>query len=253
MGRLGEQSINNFGSIIKIVYYNNANDINVYFPEYNWTFYGCRYDYFKNGTIRCPYEPRFRKVGYIGEGEYTFEIGDKCSNTWNHMLQRCYDKKYQSKKPTYIGCTVCEEWHNFQNFAKWYEENYYEVDSETMHLDKDILYKGNKIYSPSTCIFVPNRINTLFTKSNLTRGKYPIGVNIDNKTHKFRARCSIFDNINKKVIRVTLGSYNNEIEAFQCYKRFKENYIKEVAEEYKNLIPTKLYEAMYKYEVEITD
>ena len=122
-----------------------------------------------------------------------------------------------------------------------------------MHLDKDILYKGNKIYSPSTCIFVPNRINTLFTKSNLTRGKYPIGVNIDNKTHKFRARCSIFDNINKKVIRVTLGSYNNEIEAFQCYKRFKENYIKEVAEEYKNLIPTKLYEAMYKYEVEITD
>ena len=58
---------------------------------------------------------------------------------------------------------------------------------------------------------------------------------------------------NNKQKNVYLGDFINKEQAFQCYKKFKENYIKEVAEEYKNLIPTKLYEAMYKYEVEITD
>jgi hypothetical protein len=36
-------------------------------------------------------------------------------------------------------------------------------------------------------------------------------------------------------------------------KNFKENYIKQVADEYKDLIPQKVYEALYRYEVEIND
>ena len=80
------------------------------------------------------------------------------------MLKRCYDPKYQEKEPTYKGCTVENHLLNFQHMCKWLEENYYEIPGETMCLDKDILCKGNKIYSRNTCIFVPERINLLFVK-----------------------------------------------------------------------------------------
>ena len=168
------------------------------------------------------------------------------------MLKRCYSKDYQNKKPTYIGCEVYNEWLNFQSFAKWFEENYYEIEGETIALDKDILVKNNKIYSPNTCVFVPERINTLFTKADKSRGKLPIGIVEDNRTHHFRARCSTLDK-NGKIKRVELGSYKTHEEAFIHYKQFKEKYIKQVADEYKPYIPKELYEAMYKWEVEIND
>ena len=117
-----------------------------------------------------------------------------------------------------------------------------------MALDKDILIKGNKIYSPQTCIFVPKRINTLFTKRQNDRGELPIGLHINNN-NKIVARCNTLNE------RKYLGSFslNEPFKAFTCYKNFKENYIKQVADEYKDYIPTELYEAMYRYEVEIDD
>ena len=128
-----------------------------------------------------------------------------------------------------------------------YYANYYEIDNKVMNLDKDILIKGNKIYSPKTCIFVPHDINKLFTKSNKTRGEYPIGVSKSKTYGKVRARCSV----NGKTKE--LGEYYSIEEAFQVYKKFKESYIKQIADEYKPYIPKELYEAMYRYEVEITD
>lgn len=72
------------------------------------------------------------------------------------MLNRCYNEKCQEKHPSYIECTVCDEWHNFQVFAKWHEENYI----NGFHLDKDIRIKGNKTYSPSACSFVSQSDNS---------------------------------------------------------------------------------------------
>ena len=169
------------------------------------------------------------------------------------MLQRCYDPYYINKEVSYIDCYVEEYFHNFQNFAKWHEENYYECNGEVMQLDKDILVKGNKIYSRETCIFVPQRINNLFTKRQNCRGKHPIGVSWIERDKVFSSGCCIYDAKLKKKKRKWLGNFDNEIEAFICYKNFKENYIKEVADEYKESIPIKLYEALYKYEVEIND
>ena len=154
------------------------------------------------------------------------------------MLQRCYDNKTQEKYPTYKGCQVCEEWHNFQNFAKWFEENYYEVEGENIDIDKDILCKGNKIYSPQTCVLSPHKINSLFVNRKNDRGNYPIGV------------CKGKNKIKKSCY---LSRYNTSEEAFQSYKQAKENYIKQVADEYKDKIPEILYKAMYKYKVNIND
>lgn len=91
---------------------------------------------------------------------------------WQNMLNRCYDPKCQAKNPTYIGCTVCEEWLLFSNFKKFYDENY----KSNLQLDKDILKIGNKIYSPQYCRFVPQYINKLLTDSGAARGNLPLGV-----------------------------------------------------------------------------
>lgn len=250
LDRTGLTKNNNFGSKMTITRYKNANDIDVYFEEYNWTAKNKDMRNFNAGRIKCPYEPRLYGVGYIGEGKYKMSEGcikTKAYNTWRAMIERCYNKN-KHDRPTYDDCTVCNEWHNFQNFAEWYEENYYEIDNEKMCLDKDILVKGNKIYGPETCVFVPNRINALFTKRQNKRGKASIGLTMYGKNKKFRVSCQ-----NENCKHINLGSYDTQEEAFAIYKQFKENTIKQVADEYKDLIPEKLYNAMYEYEVEIED
>ena len=198
----------------------------------------------RSGVIRNPYHKTVYGVGYLGEGVYktgTFNRHTIYYKVWFQMLKRCYDGNFHKKQPNYKDVTVCEKWHNYQNFAEWYEDNYNPETMQGWHLDKDILIKGNKIYSPETCCFVPQEINSLFTNSKNKRGDYPIGV-IKN-INKFNS--SIGNNF--------LGSYNTPEEAFQAYKTAKEQYIKEVADKWKGLISDKVYEAMYNYKVEITD
>lgn len=220
------------------------------FPEYNWTKEHTRYDHFKRGNISCPYEKKSFNIGYLGEGRYNASINGKltkCYNIWQGMLSRCYNPKYIQKYPTYNECEVCPEWHNFQVFAEWFEKNFYEIEGQRMDIDKDILCKGNKIYSPDTCVVVPQNINKLFTKCNNSRGKLPVGVSYHKLNEKYIARCHVKGKLKH------LGYYDTKKEAFQVYKKFKEDYIKKVAEEYKEKIPTKLYNAMLKYEVEEND
>ena len=252
--RAGEVGHNTFGSKMVIVGYRMNRDMDVYFPEYDWTFKGVQYSHFKEGNIKCPYERRYYGVGYLGEGRYkTSENGKntRVYSTWTSMLQRCYDNKCHKKYPTYIGCEVCEELHNFQNFGKWFDDNYYEIEGERMHLDKDILCKGNKIYSKETCIFVPQTINNLFTKCDKSRGESVIGTSPHQG--KYRADCSIINPETGKSKCEYLGLYDTQEEAFEVYKYYKEKNIKQIADYYKEQIPISLYNALYEYEVEITD
>lgn len=254
--RTGEINTNNFGSEMVIVGYRMNKDMDVYFPKYNWTAKGVAYCQFKNGKIKCPYEKRYHGIGYLSEGKYkAIENGKltKSYSTWLHMLDRCYDEKCHKKYPTYEDCEVAEEWLNFQNFAKWYDDNFYEVEGRRMHLDKDILNKGNKIYSSDNCMFVPERINTLFIKSDKNRGEYPIGVYYNKHAGKFQAQYLFYNFKKNKRERKNLGLYETPEEAFKVYKQFKEQYIKEVADYYKDKIPSKLYDAMYRYEIDIDD
>ena len=247
--RLGEYGCNKFGSNMQIVEYNNANDIIVEFTDYNFRTHAT-YTNFKNGSIKCPYEKRYCGKGYLGIGEYKMSEGGQFTQqykTWYNMLIRCYNIDVITKYPTYQDCYVCDEWLNFQNFAKWYDENYYNVKNEPMHLDKDILIKYNKKYSPETCIFVPQRINVLFIKSDSARGNFPIGVTFRNG--KYTSYCHDADEY--KIVR--LGVFCTAEDAFIAYKTYKERVIKHIADKYKDYIPTLLYEALYKYTIEIDD
>ena len=252
--RSGEENINSFGSKMIIKEYRKYSDIDVYFPEYNWTFKHATYQSFKKGNIKCPYETRLFGVGYLGEGKYKISINGKFTdeyNIWYHMVTRCYDPKYHEKRSTYKDCKVEDYLLNFQYMAKWIDENYYEVPGEKMCLDKDILYKGNKVYSRETCIFVPQRINSLFTKADNSRGDCPIGVS-DLPSGNYRVDCN-----NGYGKSVYLGTYKTKEEAFRIYKEYKEKVIKEVIDSYEGKIPEPFYsrlkEAMYNYEVDITD
>lgn len=248
--RTGETNYNNFGSKTIIKKYRNSMNIDIYFPDYDCTIYHKTYKDFKNGKIGCPYEPRAYGIGYIGIGNYKvhdeFGKNTKAYATWHDMLRRCYNNAWKAKYPTYENCYVNEEWLNYQNFAEWFYQNYYEIDGEIMNLDKDILFKYNNEYGPNTCVYVPHRINNLFIRRESMRGDLPIGVKMIN--NKFEASCC---NENSK--HITLGCYDTPEEAFYAYKEYKEKLIKEIADEYKDYIPYNLYEAMYAYEVEITD
>ena len=161
------------------------------------------------------------------------------------MLWRCYDPKFHLKEPSYIGCTVCDDWLLFSNFKEWFDKNYI----EWYQLDKDILVKGNKVYSPQTCCFVPKEINYLFVKCNGSRGQHPLGVSYHSQRNKFQVSMGI-SNIGKH-----LGLFNTANEAFKAYKTAKEAYIKEVATKYytSGKINERVYQSLMKYEVEITD
>lgn len=242
--RMGEISYNRLGYKMEIIRYTKFNDITVRFE--NGYEVNTQYGTFKDGAILYPYARTIYGVGYLGEGKYKSinnHIRSREYVLWKNILLRCYDNKTQEKFPTYKGCTVCKEWHNFQIFAEWYNNNYYKVKKEDMHVDKDIMVKGNKIYSPETCIFTPARINLLFIKCDKARGDYPIGATYIKKGNHFTSNCG----------HIYLGCFKTPEEAFYKYKDCKESIIKSVAEEYKPSIPEKLYQALINYKVEITD
>ena len=171
------------------------------------------------------------------------ELTRKAYRDWNNMLQRCYGKSNFPSKPAYKECIVCEEWHSFLKFREWFDENYI----EGYFLDKDVLIKGNKIYSPNTCCYIPSFINTLLLNCRSARGKYPIGV----QKHKYGFCAKLY----KQGEQHYIGFYKNEEDAFLAYKKAKELYIQEVARKYydKGDITKRVYDALMNYEVEITD
>lgn len=133
--------------------------------------------------------------------------------TWCGMLSRCYNKSFQQKVPSYIGCTVCEEWKRFSNFKAWMEQQ----DWEGKQLDKDLLVKGNTVYSPQTCVFLTAAINSFINEAEGNRGEYLIGVNFDKATAKFRASCSS-PLVDKSRY---IGLFETEIEAHEAWLKKK--------------------------------
>ena len=105
---------------------------------------------------------------------------------WSGMLRRCYSDKFKLDRPTYKECYVCDDWKVFSSFKLWMSGQ----DWEGNQLDKDILRKGNKIYSPDFCVFVPALINSFVISNNANRGEFPVGVTWCGYHGKYKASCS---------------------------------------------------------------
>ena len=245
--RIGEARSNSFGSKITVINYINSNNVHIEFD--NGYKDVVTWNNFNRGAIKSPYCKSYNGIGFLGEGKYTCD--DVWHIHWRAMLERVVTKN-DGLLRTYANVTVCNSWCDYQVFAEWAENNYYEIPALRMELDKDILIKGNKIYSPETCVFVPHNINTLFVKADKSRGDLPIGVYWHERDQEYRAQCSYITDTGTRKNK-WLGGHSNQEDACLAYKRFKESHIKEIAERYKEYIPDKLYKALYEYKVEITD
>ena len=195
-------------------------------------------------------KPSVHGVGYLG-GNLDLKSthnGKICKiyQQWYSMIERCYSEKLQKRKPTYIGCYVSDDFKDYSKWRVWYDDYQYKHDG--WQLDKDLLIKGNKIYSETTCVFLPFEINVALTKSTKTRGNYLIGVYFDEQYKKFVSRVCLGTGKSKG-----LGRYDNEYDAYLAYKTAKESYLKELADKYKDLLDPRAYEALYNYTVDIDD
>ena len=235
--RVGEIRYNTQGTPMRIVEFKNSEDVTIEFLDLYRVRKKTIYVNFKSGQIKNPYDRNVRGVGYYGEGKYTATDKDnpyvkKAFQVWSTMLDRCYRESNREMFPTYENCLVCDEWHNYQKFREWYDTNYYQVGTERMHVDKDILYKNNRVYSPETCLIVPQRINMLFMKKPNKYG-YPNGI-------KPRAKGRFEAKYNNE----HLGVFDTIEEASIAHDKAKKKAVTEVANEYKDKIPDKVYQAL---------
>ena len=208
----------------------------------------CALNKLKIGSVRNPLYPSAYGVGFCGVGNYNSHKDERLYDLWRGILRRAYSSEFHKKYPTYKYVTVCEEWLNFQNFAKWCEAQigYSTVESNGLYyqLDKDILVKGNKVYSPETCCFVPSEVNNLIIFSNSARGEYPVGVTFHKRLKKYAA------NISLGGVQKHLGYFDEVLEAFNSYKIAKERYIKFVAEKYFGKIGENVYQKLINYSID---
>ena len=232
----------------KIVKYNNKTNVVIQFLKtgYETT---VRLTNIRNGYVKDPYLPSVYGVGILGT-KYLASINGvqtKEYKLWCCMLVRCYSNTYKKKYPTYEGCEVSDNFKSYEYFYEWCHKQI-GFNNEGWHLDKDLLIKGNKVYSETTCVFLPNEINSLLTRREALRGEHLIGVCWCKRDKVFRAQ------VNKnKGKQKNLGSFNTELEAFNAYKQAKESFVKEQANKFKSQIDPRAYNALMNYQVEITD
>jgi len=243
--KTGERHQNNQGCWFTIIAYRSNKNLDIQF-DCGYKVYNRVYKCVTKGSIKNPYHPTIFGRGFKGDGRHKQWLNSKDTkmySKWYSMFDRCYNTASLEKNPTYGSCDVIMEWDDFQIFGDWFEENFNPEYMEKWELDKDILFKGNKLYSPETCCFVPQEINKLFTKCDKARGEYPIGVSYHKDVKKIVGKG--FANGDKY--------FDCKLEAFEYYKQEKEDYIKIVADKWRPWITIPCYNALYAYQVEITD
>lgn len=227
----------NDGSVAIVENYVNANNIEVVFDTGNRAI--VRAQHLRNGGVKNPLAKTVYGVGYVGIGPHRVSLNSKKNaayQCWYDMLERCYSEKLLRMRPTYKGCVVCDEWHNFQTFADFYHNDPYRQDG--WELDKDLIVPGNKEYGPNVCAFVPSHLNSILSDHRGARGNLPQGVNI--KGNNYQAK------ISKDGVRVNIGHYPTQELAYAVYESEKLKYLKEVANRYIGKVDQRVIDSLIK-------
>lgn len=226
------------GELIVVEYINAKKILIEHLDEHRHKSYVQAKDLHK-GTIKNPYRPSVYGVGYIGCGRFKATINGKSSQKyqiWNGMLERAYSTRFAVNYPTYDGVTVCEEWHNLQNFAEWCDKQPNSCE-KGFDLDKDLLVPGNKEYGPKTCSFLPPAINSLL-RSNLNKSPTP---GVHRRGCSFRAQIGIEGKI------IFLGRYSTREEATSAYREAKQDSVRKMAEKYRHVLNKAVYENLSRW------
>ncbi len=137
--------------------------------------------------------------------------------TWYEMIRRCYSGTYRRKHPTYTGCHVTPEWLYFMTFRAWMMDQVW----EGKQLDKDLLVKGNKVYGPTTCIFIDQQVNKFISERKVKLGGLPLGVYFRPQLGKYVVACT----------GRHLGYFESPLTASEAYKKEKKRLAIELASE----------------------
>ena len=232
----------------KVLKYNDTANVEIQFLNTGFKMVA-RLGNIRSGNVKDRYLPSVHGIGILGAKYPVSEDGrdTKEYTLWTHVLQRCYSDALKKKYPTYEGCEVSNNFKSYEYFYEWCHRQI-GFDNEGWQLDKDLLTKGNKVYSESTCVFLPKEINSVLTKSTASRGEHLIGV-CWNKTRK-----AFVAKVNKnKGKQEHLGYFKTELEAYNAYKTAKEAFVKEQANKWKDKIDVRAYEALMNYQVEVDD
>jgi len=188
-------------------------------------------------------KPKKSKLVYgwgINDADYRIGITNKVNGKsvfvwrcpyytkWVDILKRCHDPKEQARNPTYIGCTVCEEWKYLSNFIKWVDSQP-NRDWQNCEPDKDLLINGNKIYSPATVVFITKNLNGFLTTSLNNRGEFMLGVYYHKRDQAYRAQCNNPMSDSKSDGR-HIGNFKTEIEAHKAWQAKKHKYACQLAD-----------------------
>ena len=207
-----------------------------------------RLSHLKDGAIKDVMYPRVYGVGIVGN-KYPTTVNRRTLpqyELWGSMLSRCYDPKQQLKQPSYIGYGVSENFAYYPFFYEWCNDQI-GFGNPGWQLDKDLLFKGNKLYSEYTCVFIPAVINSALTKNNAFRGDLPIGVQRAETPGRFRSLYTLGGRAVKG------GTFDTVEEAFMIYKQDKEQYLQHLAYQWESFLDPRAYSALLHYSVDITD
>lgn len=172
--RLGEENLNYQDCLMKIVRYDNANNIVVEFQDEHKAMVKTQYKHYVCGEVKNPYYPSVYGVGITGNKYFNGNVRIKEYQIWSAMMERCFSKVEKIRSPSYEDVTCCEEWLLFDNFYEWlHSQGNFDkwLSGNRWALDKDILVKSNRVYSPDTCCLVPYYVNNLFVKRNAIKNK----------------------------------------------------------------------------------
>lgn len=199
-----------------------------------------------------------RDAGKITKWKYPTKVEGTTKNVlsydrWGSIKKRCkISGRTQTNSPTYVGCTYAPEWESYDNFHEWSLAqigfNVSDDKGYTYHLDKDILFKGNKHYSPETCVFIPRDINVFLVLRGRLRGEHPCGVYFKKNLQKFVAQIATGNGCQKY-----LGRFDTVTEAFTTYKTAKEAYARVLAIKYAGLVDPRVIDVLNNFEVNIND
>ena len=193
-----------------------------------------------SGCPRCRYENNKRAIYGIGINDLSVTKEDRAYNIWSHLMKRCYGSK---KLKAYKDCSICDEWKLFSNFKRFYDDN---CKDKSFHLDKDLLVQGNKIYSPETCVFVPEEINETIKTEWTINKSLPLGITIT-KFGKYRVKCRT----DRDVVNDHIGCYDTIEEAFSVYLEHKKRRFRNMAVKYHSngQIDDRTYKAILDYKL----
>jgi len=230
---IGELHITNEGYTAKVIE-GGSREAYCIIQIKNWT-KEVRYSALKKKTIKYPYHKSVSGTGYFGVGVYSATKHKEAISIWRNLINRCYSEVHLQRNPTYRGTTVCKEWHNFQNFAKWfYEESNYQ---EGWEIDKDLLQQeGGKVYSAITCIFLPHDINSFLTNTQVANTSGFIGVHYKKSAKDKPWAAQI--NISRK--RTHLGYFKTPEQASTAYKKAREIQALQLQAKYKESLPAEI-------------